>query len=72
MEDNTMKYAQPHVNWETQSILGLMKPCLEKAAAGRLWAEEGQEKGWCFCFFPFSCFHFYFRGVTTDCQERMH
>jgi hypothetical protein len=30
---------------ETQSILGLIKPCLEKAAAGRLWAEEGQEKG---------------------------
>jgi hypothetical protein len=31
--------------WETQSILGLIKPCLEKAAAGRLWAEEGREKG---------------------------
>jgi hypothetical protein len=33
------------VDRETQSILGLLKHCLEMAAAGRLWAEQGQEDG---------------------------
>jgi hypothetical protein len=28
------------VDGETQSILGLIKPCLERAAAGRSWAEK--------------------------------
>ncbi len=37
-----------HTIGETQSILGLIKPCLKKAAAGRSWAEDGREKGFFF------------------------
>jgi hypothetical protein len=48
-----INYAHPFVDWETQSILGLLKPCLERAAAGRWWVEEGQEKG--FTIFFFKC-----------------
>jgi hypothetical protein len=40
-----INYARPLVDWCYQSILGLLKPCLKRAAAGRLWAKEGQEEG---------------------------
>jgi hypothetical protein len=33
------------LDWCYQSILGLLKPCLKSAAAGCLWAKEGQEEG---------------------------
>jgi hypothetical protein len=35
-----MHYACSHVDWPYQSILGLLKHCLETAAAGRSWAEK--------------------------------
>ncbi len=48
LADSLSDYYQlcpPTCRWETQSILGMLKPCLERAAPGRSWAEEGQEKG---------------------------
>jgi hypothetical protein len=39
-----MSQAQPLSIGETQSILGLIKPCLEKAAAGRLREVESKQQ----------------------------
>jgi hypothetical protein len=40
-----LHYPHPHVKCQIPSILGLLKPCLEKAAAVRSWKEKRQKKG---------------------------
>ncbi len=51
----SVHYARPHVEWSYQSILGLLKACLETAATGQWWAEEHREKKEVYLFLTKKC-----------------